>query len=90
MEITVLILLIIAYIFLNIYVTKRINKAVYYKEERKKIHKTLLWAIPFLGAWMSRYFWKTNNETLEVMTKGKRTVKTGSFYESNIGMDTED
>ena len=77
----------IVYILLNIYVTRKINKAYYLKEERRKLHKIFIWIIPFLGPLMIKSFWQEKkNETMEVMTKDKRKIDKSSYYESGSGM----
>ena len=82
-----LILAIVAYIILNIYVTKKINKAFYLKEERRKLHKKLIWIIPFLGPWVINSFWKVKKDKeLEVMTKDKRKIDKSSYHESGEGV----
>lgn len=54
----VLVGLALLYIVVNIYVLRKINKAAYLKEERRSLHKVIIWVIPFLGALLLRGFWK--------------------------------
>lgn len=68
----VLVGLVLFYIGVNIYVLQKINKAIYLKEERRSLHKVIIWVIPFLGALLLRGFWKKNNDQLDVMTKKDR------------------
>jgi hypothetical protein len=77
----------IGYIVFNLYVTKRINKSFYLNEERKALHKNLIWIIPFVGPLMIVSFWRKNKKvTFETMTKDQRKKK-GDFYESGIGLN---
>ena len=77
----------VAYIVLNMYVAKKINKAFYLKEKRRKLHEKIIWLIPFLGPLMLRGFWKKNRSTkLDVITKSNRKNKAGGFYESGLGV----
>jgi|ETNmetMinimDraft_18_1059904.scaffolds.fasta_scaffold53859_2 hypothetical protein len=65
----------ISYAILNIYVTMRINKAYYMKEERRKLHKKFIWIVPFLGPLIIKSFWmKKEDKELDVMTKDKRKL----------------
>ena len=75
------------YVFINIYVTKRINKALYLKEERRRLHKKFIWYLPFIGPLIIRGFWKTREDKdLEVMTKSKRKIDKSNYTESGTGM----
>ena len=87
MEITlILVLIATAYILVNLYVTGKINKAFYLKEDRRALHKKLIWIIPFLGPLMIRGSWKKRKiEKLDVITKDKRKRTKSHFYESGIG-----
>jgi hypothetical protein len=77
------------YIILNLYVTKRINKSFYLNEERRGIHKKLIWAIPFIGPLITIGFWTKNNKVKgETMTKELRDKRKGDFYESGIGLNS--
>lgn len=78
---------IVAYVALNSFVGYRIRKSLYLEETRRKLHLKLIWYLPFLGPLIIRNFWKKQkNEPLETITKDKRKIKKGSFYESGIGM----
>lgn len=80
-------LLILLYVLLNLYVTKRINKADYLQEDRRSLHKKFIWVLPFLGPLAIRGFWrKKKEEGLEVMTKDKR--KSGKSNMSDNWQDT--
>jgi hypothetical protein len=75
------------YILVNMYVTGRINKSYYLSEERRRLHKKLIWFTPFIGPLLIRGYWKTEkNKKLETITKEDREKKKGSFYESGIGL----
>jgi len=77
------------YIILNLLVTGRINKSYYLNEERRGLHKKLIWAIPFLGPLMIIGFWrKTRKTKFDIMTKEQRDKKKGDFYESGIGLNS--
>jgi len=78
-----------AYIILNLFVTGRINKSYYANEERRGLHKKLIWAIPFLGPLMLIGFWrKAGRMKTDTMTKEQREKRTGDFYESGIGLNS--
>lgn len=80
--------LIIAYVVINLLVSKRINQAHYIEEERRLLHKKLIWIIPFFGAWMLRSFWKVKpTRQLDVITRKDRKTDPGGFCESGIGAD---
>ena len=80
--------LVLVYVLVNLYVTKKINKALYLKEERREYHKKFIWYVPFLGPLIIRGFWKTQKETeMEIMTKNKRKKAKGSFHESEKGFE---
>jgi len=77
------------YIILNLYVTGRINKSYYSNEERRGLHKKLIWAIPFLGPLMLIGFWrKIGKMKTDTMTKEQREKRKGDFYESGIGLNS--
>ena len=76
----------LAYVLLNLWVTKKIERAKYYKEERKALHKRVIWMVPFLGPLMLRGFWKDRGKAkMEIITKVKRKITQGGFYESHKG-----
>ena len=86
----VFLFLVLIYFGINIYVNSKISKAYYLQEERRKIHKLLIWIIPFLGALMIRSHWKKRDKNdIKVVTKTSRKNKSGGFYESGIGMSGE-
>lgn len=77
------------YIILNLYVTGRINKSYYLNEERRGLHKKLIWVIPFLGPLIIIGFWrKTGKIKTDTMTKEQREKRKGDFYESGIGLNS--
>ncbi len=76
------------YVLLNIFVTIRINKSDYLNEERRRLHKRLIWLIPFLGPLLIIGFWTKVKPKLETMTKDEREKKKGNFYESGIGLNS--
>jgi hypothetical protein len=79
----------IVYIVLNLYVTKKINKASYLNEERRALHKNLIWFIPFIGPLMINGFWRKDKKVeFETMTKDQREKKKGDFHESGIGLNS--
>lgn len=76
------------YISLNIYVQKKIDNGSYLKEERKELHKILIWLVPFLGPLMIKHFWDSRCKiNTDVITKKDRKTTSGSFHESGIGVD---
>ena len=82
-----LVMIAIIYLSLNIYVTRKINKACYLNEERRKLHKRFIWMLPFLGPLIIKSFWQEKEKDgLEIMTKDKRKIDKSSFYESGSGM----
>jgi hypothetical protein len=76
------------YVSLNIFVTIRINKSDYLSEERRKLHRRLIWLLPFLGPLLIIGFWTKSKPKLETMTKEKREKNKGNFYESGIGLNS--
>jgi len=76
MEIIILISFVL-YVVLNLLVTNRIEKAYYLKEERRVLHKRLIWILPFIGPFLIKSHWRRNKE-LKVMTKTERTKRNGS------------
>ena len=76
------------YIILNLYVTGRINKSYYLNEERRGLHKKLIWIIPFIGPLLIIGFWTKRKIKSETMTKNEREKKKGDFYESGIGLNS--
>lgn len=64
------------YVILNIVITQKINQAYYVKEERRTLHKKLIWILPFIGPLLIKSHWKKSKE-LEVMTKDKRGKSKG-------------
>ncbi len=79
--------LIIIYILFNIYVNIKINKAVYFDEERRHIHKILIWLIPFIGPLMFRSFWKKHDPNeMKVISKATSKKKKMNFTESGKGI----
>ena len=78
----------LVYVTFNIYVTLRVNKSYYFNEKRRSIHKWLIWVVPFIGPFLIKGHWSRKSDYQEVMTKDKRKGRSGSFYESGIGVDT--
>jgi hypothetical protein len=84
------IILFIIYLPLNIFITFRLNKANYINEEMRKLHKKLIWILPFIGPLVLKNFWKNEKTNkLHANTKAQRdqNLSSGSFYESGKGMD---
>jgi hypothetical protein len=78
------------YISITIYVTIRINKSFYISEEMRKLHKKLIWILPFLGPLILKNFWrreKINKFPTNTKTQRDKNQKYGDFYESGKGMD---
>lgn len=82
-----LLIILTAYIICNLYVTRRITKAYYLNEERRVLHKKMIWFLPFIGPLLIKGFWARNSkERFDTMTKAQRNdKKDGGFYESGIG-----
>lgn len=79
-----LIVLVLAYVCLNLLVTQKINQADYFKEDRRTLHKRFIWLLPFLGPLAIRGFWKKKKDTgLEVMTREKRGKSTKANFSDN-------
>lgn len=78
--------ILVVYISLNTYVTIKINKANYLKEERRRLHKKLIWIVPFLGPLAIRSFWSEGKVEIKAVTKKDRKIDKGSFHESNKGI----
>ena len=82
-----LVVLIALYALINIRVTKKINKALYFNEESRKLHKKIIWILPFLGALLTRGSWNEKKENdIEISTKSSKKINKSSFYESGQGM----
>lgn len=78
----------LAYILLNVFVTKRINKSYYIDEEMRSFHKKFSWFLPFLGPLLIKNFWrKPKKTTIQINTKIQRDKNTtyDGFYESGQG-----
>lgn len=87
MQALVFIIFLAIYILLNLYVTKRINKAYYVQEERRKFHKKFIWFVPLLGPFLIRGFWQAGkNKPIETVTKEERKKEDGAFHESGIAI----
>lgn len=79
--------IIIVYLFVTIYVSKRIDKSLYFSEQRRELHKKIIWIIPFLGSLILISFWKKRKtRNLEIFTKKKRKIDKSHFYESGKGI----
>ena len=76
------------YILFNLFVIWRINKSFYLNEERRGLHKRLIWIIPFIGPLLIIGFWTKRKIKPETMTKDEREKKKGDFYESGIGLNS--
>jgi hypothetical protein len=77
-----------AYIILNLYVTRRINKSYYLNDQRRAIHKILIWFLPFIGPLLIMGFWRKERKVkFDTMTKDQRKKSKGDFYESGIGLN---
>lgn len=75
-----------AYIIINIYVTIKINKALYLRKEMKKSHKIFIWIFPFFGPLIIKSYWrKQKDKKLEINTKDKRNIDNSTYYESEKG-----
>ena len=83
----VAITLITAYILFTLFVAWRINNSFYFDEERRRLHKRLIWLAPLIGPILIFSFWTKTKRKSETMTKDKRERKKGDFYESGIGLD---
>ena len=78
----------IVYIILNLYVTKRINRSYYLTDQRRAIHKILIWYLPFIGPLLTIGFWRKERKVkFDTMTKDQRKNDKGEFYESGIGLN---
>jgi hypothetical protein len=78
------------YLVLNVFVTKQINKSIYVNEEMKRLHKRLIWVLPFLIPVLIKNFWKkpkTNKIQTNTKTQRDKNAKYGGFYESGIGVE---
>ncbi len=80
----------IIYFLINLFVTRRINKSYYIREEMKRFHKKFIWFLPFLGPLLIKNFWiKHKPNTNKAITKSQRdkSIKYDGFYESGQGID---
>lgn len=82
-----IVLVLTIYLALNIYVTYKINRANYLTEERRSLHKRLVWILPFLGPFLIKSFWSDEKPITKAMTKKDRETDNSSFYESKKGFD---
>ncbi|MGD1848329.1 MAG: hypothetical protein ACFB10_23290 [Salibacteraceae bacterium] len=77
----------LAYVGLNLWVTRKINKARYLEEDRRKTHRIFIWLLPFLGPLLIRRFWKTpTSGKLEIMTKSDRKKRSGGNTDNWQGL----
>jgi hypothetical protein len=84
---TIIILLIIAaYVLFTLYVSKRISKARYMNEERRSMHKKLIWILPFIGPVLISGFWTKRKKRMGVQTKERRNKGKGGFTENTGGI----
>jgi hypothetical protein len=84
---TIVLLIIIAvYVIFTLYVYKRIGRARYINEERRKIHRKMIWFLPFIGPLMIRGFWTKQKKKMEVHTKERRRKGKGDFTENTGGI----
>lgn len=79
--------IILAYVVLNLYVRRRIQRAWYLDEGRRRIHLWLIWLFPFLGPVLIRGFWKKPKEKgeLEVVTKERRRKRNSGMFGGGVG-----
>ena len=85
-----IILIFIIYLIINIYVLTRLNKSYYMDEKMRRLHKILIWFLPFIGPLIFRNFWRKEKlNKLPTNTKSNREKHnlSGDFYESGKGMD---
>lgn len=83
-------LLVILYIVLNMFVTRRINKSYYISEAMRSLHKKFIWLFPFLGPLIIVNFWKKpKRPIIQTNTKAQRDKNSSynGFYESGKGVD---
>ncbi|MFP4622470.1 MAG: hypothetical protein ACLFM7_14265 [Bacteroidales bacterium] len=82
----ILLLIIAAYVLFTLYVYKRIGQARYMDEERRSMHKKLIWFLPFIGPLLIRGFWTKQKKRMGVQTKTKRNKGKGGFTENTGGI----
>ena len=82
----ILLLIITAYVLFTLFVSKRISKARYMNEERRSMHKKLIWFLPFVGPVLIRGFWTSQKKKMGVQTKEKRNKGKGGFIENTGGI----
>ena len=83
MEISIAVLFIL-YVILNVFVSSKINSAFYLKDERRRLHKMLIWFTPFVGPYLIKSFWLKKDNALKTITKKDRKVKM-SHHSSDSG-----
>ena len=82
-----LILLLALYAIINIRVTKKIDEALYLNEKSRKLHKKIIWILPFLGALLTKDSWQEQKgNDIEITTKSSKKINKSSFYESGQGI----
>jgi len=87
-NVKIILIILVLYILMHVYVTKRISKAYYVEDKMKRFHRKFIWMLPFLGPLVIKNFWKTPKEKgLQINTKTQRDKNTtyGGFYESGLG-----
>ena len=83
----IIILLIIAvYVLFTLYVYRKIGQARYINEDRRKIHRKMIWFLPFIGPLLIRGFWTKQKKRMGVQTKSKRNKGKGNFTENTGGI----
>lgn len=73
----------IAYLFFSIKTQVAIVKSSYLSKNQKTLNSILIWALPFIWAFLIKSFIKQDNSG--VMTKNKRKTNKSHFYESKKG-----
>lgn len=82
----IILIIIAAYVLFTLYVSKRISQARYMDEERRSMHKKLIWFLPFIGPLLFKGFWAKQNKRMGVQTKSKRNKGKGGFTENTGGI----
>jgi hypothetical protein len=82
------IIALLVYFLFTYHIQLKIESANYLDEDRRRLHKRLIWVIPFIGPQLIRSYWQKSKKqkSLEVKTKGSRKSEVGGFYESNSGI----
>jgi hypothetical protein len=89
MTMSIFVITAIIYAAFNLFVMRRISRAFYLDEDRRRFHMKFIWILPFIGPLIISGSWREPKKVkLDTMTKEQRDKRKGDFYESNIGLNS--